>query len=161
MAGYLTETRTGGVSDARVTVVASRFHQDVVDGLLAACLETLRRGGLRTEAIHLVRVPGAFEIPAAVKHVLDHSTCDAVITLGAVIRGETPHFEYIASACAHALAELAIAGSVPIIFGVLTTDDLAQAKVRSSTGEGGKGAEAARAALEMIGVFRTLAELDG
>ena len=103
-----------------------------------------------------MQVPGAFEIPVAVQRVLNKRDCDAVITLGAVIRGETPHFEYIASECARGIAGLALENDVPVIFGVLTVDNREQAEQRAGTEESNKGAESARAALHMISIMRRI-----
>jgi 6,7-dimethyl-8-ribityllumazine synthase len=103
-----------------------------------------------------VHVPGAFEIPSTVQHVIKHTRCDAVITLGAVIRGETPHFDYICSECTRGLGEISIANDIPVIFGVLTVDNTEQAMDRAGDEESNKGAEAAQAAIEMINVFRAI-----
>lgn len=139
---------------SRVAVVASRWHAQVVERLLAGCLRELRGAGVAEHCLTLVRVPGAFEIPAAVRALVDAGGCDAVITLGAVIRGETAHFDYIAGECARGIAGIAAASGVPVIFGVLTVDTMQQALDRSGEDESNKGSEAARAALDMAGVMR-------
>ena len=144
------------MDDAKITVVASRFNSFIVDRLLEACLNTLKKSGLQDEDITVVRVPGAFEIPSTVQHVIKHTSCDAVITLGAVIRGETPHFDYICSECTRGLGAISIANDIPVIFGVLTVDSTEQAMVRAGDEESNKGAEAAQAAIEMINVFRAI-----
>lgn len=144
------------LDDAKITVVASRFNSFIVDRLLDACLATLIKSGLDKQDITVVRVPGAFEIPSTVQHVIEHTSCDAVITLGAVIRGETPHFEYICSECTRGLGQISIENDLPVIFGVLTVDNTEQALDRAGDEESNKGAESAQAAIEMINVFRAL-----
>ncbi|MEM7027198.1 MAG: 6,7-dimethyl-8-ribityllumazine synthase [Pseudomonadota bacterium] len=140
---------------ARIAIVASRFNSFIVDKLYDGAISTLRQHHINEQDITLVKVPGAFEIPVAVKSLLVASSqYDAVITLGAVIRGETPHFEYICNTCANGIANLAIEYGVPIIFGVLTVDNSEQALERAGQEESNKGSEAALAALEMIGVTR-------
>ena len=141
---------------AKITVVASRYNNFIVDRLLGSCLSTLKKSGLQDQDITVVRVPGAFEIPSTVQHVIKHTRCDAVITLGAVIRGETPHFDYICSECARGLGEISIANDIPVIFGVLTVDNTEQAMDRAGEEESNKGAESAQAAIEMINVFKAL-----
>ena len=141
---------------ANVTVVTSRYNSFVVERLLEACLNTLKKSGLQDQDITVVYVPGAFEIPSTVQHVIEHTRCDAVITLGAVIRGETPHFDYICSECTRGLGQIAIENDVPVIFGVLTVDNTEQAMDRAGDEESNKGAEAAQAAIEMINVFRAI-----
>ena len=144
------------LDNAKITVVASRFNNSVVDRLLDGCLGALKKSGLKDQDITVVRVPGAFEIPSTVQHVIQHTACDAVITLGAVIRGETPHFEYICSECTRGLGQISIANDTPVIFGVLTVDNMEQAMDRAGTEGSNKGAESAQAAIEMINVFRAL-----
>jgi len=144
------------LDNAKITVIASRFNNFVVDRLLEACLGTLKKSGLQDQDITVVRVPGAFEIPSTVQQVIKHTACDAVITLGAVIRGETPHFEYICSECTRGLGEISMANDIPVIFGVLTVDNTEQAMDRAGTEESNKGAESAQAAIEMINVYRAL-----
>ena len=141
---------------ATIGIVASRFNSFVVDRLLSSCLETLRAAGLKNDNLIVVRVPGAFEIPVTVKRLIKTRNCEAIITLGAIIRGETPHFEYIATECSRGLAQTALEYDVPVIFGVLTVDNSEQAMDRAGTEESNKGSEAARAAIEMINVMRGL-----
>lgn len=142
--------------DLRVAIVAARFNESVVEGLIEGAVGTLLRQGVNQRDIELVRVPGAFEIPAAVSRVLATRRPDAVVALGAVIRGETPHFEYISSACSRGLAEVARESSVPVAFGVLTTDSVEQAVARSGRDGGNKGSEAAAAVIEMAALYRLL-----
>ncbi len=144
---------TEAVSNSRVTLVVSRYNNFVVDRLLEGCLATLKAGGIGEENMALVQVPGAFEIPVAVKKVIDAGNVDAVITLGAVIRGETPHFDIIANECARGIGSIAIETAIPVVFGVLTVDNIDQAMDRSGDEESNKGSEAAQTALDMLSVF--------
>ncbi len=144
------------LNKAKITVVASCYNSFIVERLLEACLNTLKKSGLQDQDITVVHVPGAFEIPSTVQHVIKHTSCDAVITLGAVIRGETPHFDYICSECTRGLGEISIANDTPVIFGVLTVDNTEQAMDRAGDEESNKGTEAARAAIEMVNVFRAI-----
>jgi 6,7-dimethyl-8-ribityllumazine synthase len=144
------------VKDARFALIVSRFNAGVVSKLERAALETLKRHGVRDEDITVVYVPGAFEIPLMAKRLATSENFDAVITLGAVIRGGTPHFEYVAGECARGVAEVARETCLPIIFGVLTTDDMAQAMERAGGSEGNKGSEAAIAAMDMVTTLRAL-----
>ena len=141
------------VANSRVAIVASRYNSFVVDRLLEACLATLQAGGIEEENITLVKVPGAFEIPVAVKALADKAGFDAIITLGAIIRGETPHFDIIADECTRGIGSIAIDSGLPVVFGVLTVDNVDQAMDRSGDEESNKGSEAAQTALEMISVL--------
>ena len=144
------------INNATVGIVASRFNSFIVDRLLASCLDKLRQAGLKEDNILVVHVPGAFELPVAAQRLLLEGHCDAVIALGAIIRGETPHFEYIARECSHGLAKIAIEHDAPVIFGVLTVDNSEQAMDRAGEEESNKGGEAAKAAIQMINVLRKL-----
>ncbi|MEJ2094321.1 MAG: 6,7-dimethyl-8-ribityllumazine synthase [Gammaproteobacteria bacterium] len=144
------------IDNANIAIVASRFNSFIVDRLVSACMETLQQAGLDETQVLLVRVPGAFEIPLAAKAMAEKDDCDAVIALGAVIRGETPHFEYICNECSHGLSRIAIELKKPVIFGVLTVDNAEQALVRAGEEESNKGAEAAQAAIEMINLMREI-----
>ena len=144
------------INNATVGIVASRFNSFIVDRLLASCLDKLRQAGLKEDNILVVHVPGAFELPVAAQRLLLEGHCDAVIALGAIIRGETPHFEYIARECSHGLAKIAIEHDAPVIFGVLTVDNSEQAMDRAGEEESNKGGEAAEAAIQMINVLRKL-----
>ena len=143
-------------SAARIGIVASRFNSFVVDKLYDGAIRTLQQHAIDADNITVVKVPGAFEIPVAVKALLQTGQYDALITLGAVIRGETPHFDYICNECSHGISRLAMEYGVPVIFGVLTVDTTEQALDRAGEEESNKGAEAAAAALEMIGVLRQI-----
>jgi 6,7-dimethyl-8-ribityllumazine synthase len=137
----------------RVAIVASRFNGEIVDGLVSGALAALERQGLEPGAIEVVRVPGAWEIPQALGALARNGGWDALIALGAVIRGETSHFEFVAGECSRGASEVALRHGIPVAFGVLTCDSVDQARARSGDGEGNKGAEAALAALEMAGVM--------
>jgi 6,7-dimethyl-8-ribityllumazine synthase len=137
----------------RVAIVASRFNSFIVDRLYDGATKSLEAHGVSKDAITVVKVPGAFEIPVAVEALLDKNEYDAIITLGAIIRGETPHFDFIANECTHGISQLAMNSGVPIIFGVLTVDNTEQAMDRAGDEESNKGYEAATAALEMISVL--------
>jgi 6,7-dimethyl-8-ribityllumazine synthase len=140
----------------RFAIVASRFNARVVDLLVAGAVDCLRRHGVEPEGIHLVRVPGAWEIPQAAEELAAAGGIDGLIALGVVIRGETPHFETICSACSRGLAAVAERHRLPLGFGVLTCDTPAQAQERAGGKAGNKGWEAAQAALEMADLFSRL-----
>jgi 6,7-dimethyl-8-ribityllumazine synthase len=140
----------------RVAVVASRFNEDVVRKLVDGALEALLARGALIDDIDLLWVPGAWELPVAARYLLETERYDAIIALGAVIRGETPHFDYVAGEAARGLQQLAIEFGVPVSFGVLTTEDDAQAEARAGGAHGNKGADAAHAALEMADLFQRL-----
>lgn len=148
----------GDAGDAagRYAIVAARFNAPVVDRLLEAAVATLESHGVSADEITVARVPGAFELPQAALRLARTSRFDAVIALGAVVRGGTPHFEYVSSACAQGLASASLEVECPLIFGVLTTDDGEQAYARAGGDKGNKGEEAALAALEMVSVYRKL-----
>ena len=156
MSGYHLIAPKQQLDQANITVVASRFNQQIVDRLVDGCLQVLRKSGLPEQAITVVRVPGAFEIPLAAQHAIIHTPCDAVITLGTIIRGETRHFDYIAAECSRGIAKLSLKHGIPVIFGVLTVDTIDQARARADAKKDNKGAEAAQAAIEMINVLRML-----
>jgi 6,7-dimethyl-8-ribityllumazine synthase len=140
----------------RFAIVAGRFNGFVVEPLVAGARDALVRHGVSDDAIDLIRVPGAWEIGLAA-HKLAHSgKYAAVIALGAVIRGATPHFDYVAGECTKALGQAALSSGVPVAFGVLTTDTIEQAIERSGTKAGNKGADAAIAALEMVNLYGKL-----
>ena len=142
------------VAGARLALAASRFNQEIVGRLLDGAIATLNDHGIEQEAITIVHVPGAFELPLAVKRLATSGRFDAVIALGAVIRGATPHFEYVAGECARGLGRVALEHELPVAFGVLTVDTMEQALARAGGEEGNKGREAALAALEMISFLR-------
>lgn len=141
------------VSGARFGVVVGRFNSFVVESLLAGALDTLKRHGAKEKDIEIVRVPGAFEIPLAAKRMAAAKRFDAVIALGAVIRGGTPHFEYVAGECTKGLASVMMEYDIPVAFGVLTVDTIDQAIERAGTKAGNKGVEATLSAIEMVNVL--------
>jgi 6,7-dimethyl-8-ribityllumazine synthase len=140
----------------RFALVVSRFNESVTSRLLAAALETLVGLGAASDAIAVHDVPGSFEIPQAARRVAEAGKVDAVVCLGCLIRGATPHFEYIASAVAHGLMDASGQTGVPMAFGVLTTNTIEEALERAGEGAGNKGREAALAAVEMARLFRAI-----
>lgn len=142
----------------RFAVVVSRFNEDVTAGLLQGALDTLAQAEVSTDDITIVRVPGAFEIPLAAMRLAETGQFDAIVTIGCLIKGDTMHFEYIASACSQGIVQASTATGVPIAFGVLTTLTDAQAEARSVPGPENKGREAALAAIEMATLFRRVDE---
>jgi len=144
------------VRDLRFGVVITRFNDFVVEPLLRGALDALKRHGAATAQIEVVRVPGAFDLPVAARKLALSRRYEALIALGAVIRGQTPHFDYVAGECASGLARIALESGVPIAFGVLTTDTMEQAVDRAGGKAGNKGADAALAALEMANLLRRL-----
>lgn len=144
--------------DARFAIVAARFNEFIVDRLVDGAVDALRRHGVAESRITLVRVPGAFEIPVVCRQLANSHKVDAIIALGAVIRGATAHFDYVCSAVASGCSQVATSTGVPVIFGVLTTDSIEQAIERAGTKAGNKGAESAVAALEMANLVRQLVD---
>lgn len=142
--------------DLRFALVAARFNDFVVEPLLRGAIDALRRHGVSEKAIEVVRVPGAFDIPIVARKLALSRRYEALVALGAVIRGQTPHFDYVAGECAGGLARIALETGVPIAFGVLTTDTVEQAVDRAGGKAGNKGADAALAAIEMANLLRRL-----
>ncbi|NII52888.1 6,7-dimethyl-8-ribityllumazine synthase [Luteibacter sp. SG786] len=140
----------------RFAIVAGRFNAFVVEPLVEGARDTLRRHGVADDAIDLIRVPGAWEIGQAAHKVAGSGAYAAVIGLGAVIRGSTPHFDYVAGEAAKGLGQAAYASGVPVCFGVLTTDSIEQAIERAGTKAGNKGADAAMVAIEMVNLYAKL-----
>lgn len=138
----------------RFGVVVSRFNEAITQRLYAGALEALTKYGAEAGQVEAVQVPGAFELPVAALHLARSGTVHAVIALGAVIRGETPHFQFVAEGATVGLTQVALQTGVPVAFGVLTCDTLAQAEARAGTGAANKGYEAACAALEMARLLR-------
>ncbi len=137
-------------------LVVGRWNSFVVEHLLQGALDTLRSHGVDDKQISVVRAPGAFEIPLVCKKVAEKGDADAIIALGAVIRGGTPHFEYVAGECTKGLSQVAMQYGLPVAFGVLTVDTIEQAVERSGTKAGNKGAEAAMTAIEMVSLLGKL-----
>lgn len=144
-------------ADARIAIVAARFNQEIVDELLAGCVRRLEDQGIAKDRLSIQRVPGAFELPLAAKLLAQTKKYAAVICLGAVVRGETPHFDYVAGECARGIADVALSEKLPIIFGVLTTENEQQAWDRCGGKNGHAGERAADAALEMIALAYRIA----
>jgi len=142
----------------RYALVVGRFNGFVVESLVEGAVDTLLRHGIAKDDITIVRVPGAYEMPLAVKRVAETTEYDAVIALGAVIRGGTPHFDYVAGEAASGLGAVSLDTDVPVSFGVLTVDSIEQAIERSGTKAGNKGVDAAVTALEMVSLFKKLGE---
>ena len=143
-------------AQARYVIAVARFNSFIVDHLLEGAIDVLRKHGVMDKDISVVKVPGAFELPLAVKKIASEDECDAVIALGAVIRGGTPHFEYVAGECVKGLSQVSLEASKPVAFGVLTVDNIEQAIERAGTKAGNKGAEAAITAIEMVSLLRQL-----
>lgn len=142
--------------DMRISIVAARFNEFVVESLVKGAVDCLRRHGASDSDLELVRVPGAYEMPLAVSRVAASRRFDGIIALGAVIRGGTPHFDYVAGECVRGLSAASKEHGVPVGFGVLTVDTIEQAIERAGTKAGNKGEEAALAVVEMISLLRQL-----
>lgn len=140
-------------AEGEYALVVGRWNSFVVEHLLEGALDTLRRHGVNDEQITIVRAPGAFEIPLVCRQVAEKGGYDAIIALGAVIRGGTPHFEYVAGECTKGIAQVTMQYGIPVAFGVLTVDSIEQAVERAGTKAGNKGAEAAESALEMVSLL--------
>ncbi len=145
---------TGG--QGNYALVVGRWNSFVVEHLLEGAIDTLRRHGVSDKQMTIVRAPGAFEIPLVCKKVAERGGVDAIIALGAVIRGGTPHFEHVAGECTKGIAQVSMQHGVPVAFGVLTVDTIEQAIERSGTKAGNKGEEAALSALEMVSLLDKL-----
>jgi 6,7-dimethyl-8-ribityllumazine synthase len=145
----------------RFGIVVSRFNNFITERLLEGALDALRRNGAGEDAIDIYRTPGSFEIPAVVKRVLARDQYDAIICLGAVIRGATPHFSYISAEVTKGIAQLSMESTVPITFGVITADTIEQAIERAGTKVGNKGWDAALSAIEMANLYRELGAKKG
>ena len=137
-------------------IAVARFNSFIVASLLAGALESLAKHGVMDKDITIVKVPGAYELPLAVQKMVEGDRFDAIIALGAVIRGGTPHFEYVAGECVKGLSQASLGSGKPVGFGVLTVDSIEQAIERAGTKAGNKGAEAASSVLEMLSLMRQL-----
>jgi 6,7-dimethyl-8-ribityllumazine synthase len=144
------------IRSARIALLVSRFNSFIVESLLSGAVDTLKRHGAEDHDLQIVRVPGAFEMPLAAKRLAASQRYEAIIALGAVIRGGTPHFEYVAGECTKGLSTVSMQYDLPVAFGVLTVDSIEQAIERAGTKAGNKGAEAAMSAIEMINVLREI-----
>jgi 6,7-dimethyl-8-ribityllumazine synthase len=152
------KTVEGGlrVQNARFCLVVSRFNSFVVESLLSGALDALKRHGAEEADLTIVRVPGAFEMPVAIERIAAKGGYEAIIAIGAVIRGGTPHFDYVAGECVKGMAQVSLKHAIPVSFGVLTVDTIEQAIERAGTKAGNKGAEAAMSAIEMVNLLRQL-----
>jgi len=146
------------VQNARFCLVVARFNSFIVESLLEGAIDTIKRHGADESDITIVRVPGAFEMPLVVDKIAESGDFDAVVALGAVIRGGTPHFEYVAGECVKGIAQVTLKHGVPVSFGVLTVDTIEQAIERAGTKAGNKGGEAAISAIEMVNLLRQIAK---
>ncbi len=155
---HSTATTDISLSGLRITIVCARFNEIVTGALLKGAVQTLTDSGLSDDSIEVVWVPGAFELPLAARVAAERHHTSAVICLGAVIRGDTPHFEYVSSAAANGILSVGLTTNKPVIFGVLTTDSPEQAFDRAGGRVGNKGSEAALAALEMLKSLSLLRE---
>ena len=143
-------------AEGKYTLVVGRFNEFVVESLVDGAVDTLKRHGVSEENIRIVRVPGAFEVPLAVQRVAQQKRDDAIIALGAVIRGGTPHFEFVSNESSKGVAQVSLEFGVPVANGILTVNSIEQAIERSGTKMGNKGAEAALSAIEMVSLLRQL-----
>lgn len=143
-------------SRGNFTLIASRFNSFIVDSLVKGAIDTLVRHGVNESQITLVYAPGAYELPLVAKKIAAKGESDAIIALGAVIRGGTPHFEYVSGECTKGLAQVSLDAGIPVAFGVLTVDSIEQAVERAGTKAGNKGVEAALSALEMVNLLEQL-----
>ena len=144
------------VAEGRYGIVIGRFNEFIGSKLLEGAIDALKRHGLSEESIDVAWVPGAFEIPFIAKKMADSKKYDAIITLGAVIRGNTPHFDYVASEVSKGVAQVGLNSSIPVIFGVLTVASIEQAIERAGTKSGNKGSEAAKTAIEMVNLISAI-----
>ncbi len=148
--------QSSDVKDIKIGIVLGRFNSFITDRLLEGAVEVLRQHGIDDENITCVKVPGAFEIPLAVKHMAQSNDYDGILALGCVIRGATPHFDYVAGECARGVQQASLESGVPVGFGVLTVDTIEQAIERAGTKAGNKGIDSALAVLETLDVIRQL-----
>jgi 6,7-dimethyl-8-ribityllumazine synthase len=156
MSGIKTIEGDYNIGSANFALVVSRFNSFIVDHLVQGAVETLKKNGVLEKDITVIKAPGAYELPLIAKQVIASENYDAVIALGAVIRGGTPHFEYVAGECVKGLSQLSLQSGLPVAFGVLTVDTIEQAIERAGTKAGNKGAEAALSAIETLSVLRKL-----
>ncbi|MDH5693613.1 MAG: 6,7-dimethyl-8-ribityllumazine synthase [Gammaproteobacteria bacterium] len=144
------------IGKARFGIAVSRFNSYIGDSLLQGCVDALKRHGVKDADIEIVKVPGAFELPLALLKMAKTTRFDALIALGVVIRGGTPHFDYVAGECAKGLGQVSLSTEIPVSFGVLTVDTIEQAIERAGTKAGNKGVDAAMTAIEMVNVLNAI-----
>ena len=142
--------------DVRIAIVAGRFNEFITSELVGGALDVLKRNDVSEESIDIAWVPGAFEIPLIAKKLANTQKYDAIITLGAVIKGSTPHFDYVCSEVSKGVAQISLQSELPVIFGVLTTNNIEEAIERAGTKAGNKGADAAFSAIEMINLIKEI-----
>ena len=140
----------------QIGIVASRFNEFITSKLLSGALDTLKRHEVQEEEIHIAWVPGAFEIPLAASKLAQTGKYDAIICLGAVIRGDTSHYDYVCNEVSKGIAQISLSTHIPVLFGVLTTDTIQQAIERAGTKAGNKGSECAESAIEMVNLLREI-----
>jgi 6,7-dimethyl-8-ribityllumazine synthase len=140
----------------KIAIIVSRFNSFIAERLVDGAMDALTRHGVENENISIIRVPGAFEIPLTAKKIADLDRFDAIICLGAVIRGSTPHFDYVSAEVSKGIASIGLEKGLPVIFGVLTTDNIEQAIERAGSKAGNKGFDAALSALEMVNLFKSM-----
>jgi len=143
-------------NDSKFAIVLSRFNEAIGENLLKGAIECLSKHGVTSENIDIIKVPGAFEIPITADKLANSKKYNAIICLGVIIRGATPHFEYVASSASNGILQVSLKHSLPITFGVLTTDNIEQAVERAGTKSGNKGWDAALTAIEMSNLFKQL-----
>nr|WP_127557985.1 6,7-dimethyl-8-ribityllumazine synthase [Saccharospirillum alexandrii] len=143
-------------NDAQYAIVVGRWNSFVVESLLDGALDALKRHGIKDEQLTVIRAPGAYELPIVCQKLAETERYNAIIALGAVIRGGTPHFDFVAGEAAGGLNSVALTANMPVVFGVLTVDSIEQAIERAGTKAGNKGAEAALVALEMVNLFKQI-----
>ena len=144
------------LGDVRIAVIAARWNAEITDGLLAGAARALGRHDITGNAVEVYRVPGAFELPLAAQQAARTGRFDAIITLGCVIRGDTPHFDYVCAETTRGIGEVGLKENLPVAFGLLTTDNLQQSLDRSADNDENKGVEAALTVLEMLSVFKQM-----
>ena len=147
-------------TDLKIGIVVSRFNGFITTKLLDGALDSLKRHGVNLEDIDVYWTPGAFEIPGTAKRIAEKGKYDAIVCIGAVIRGATPHFDYVANESAKGIAQVGLNTGVPVIYGVITTDTIEQAIERAGTKSGNKGAEAAVTAIEMANLYRQIDKME-
>jgi 6,7-dimethyl-8-ribityllumazine synthase len=143
-------------SGLKVAIIVSRFNEFITNKLLGGALDCLKRNNAKEEDITVIWVPGSFEIPPVAKKIAESEKYDSIICLGAVIRGATPHFDYVAAEVSKGVAQISLGSKMPVIFGVLTTDTIEQAIERAGTKSGNKGFDAALSAIEMANIYKQI-----
>ena len=156
MSEFRPEEGNFDLGDVRIAVIAARWNAEITDGLLAGAVRALARHNISGDAVEEYRVPGAFELPIAAQRAARTGRFDAIITLGCVIRGDTPHFDYVCAETTRGIGEVSLKQDIPVAFGLLTTDNLQQAMDRAGDNNENKGEEAALTVLEMLELFESM-----